>query len=107
AGLPADRVARENLGALRFVKDSGGAEARVLGETTDFSGARVLEIGCGDGRLTWLYAPRAESVLVLDPDEELIALAWADTPPELADRVRFEVGEAEDLSQTATFDVAF
>ena len=28
-------------------------------------------------------------------------------PPELAGRVRFEVGEAEDLSQTAAFDVAF
>jgi 2-polyprenyl-3-methyl-5-hydroxy-6-metoxy-1,4-benzoquinol methylase len=92
---------------LGFVRDSGGAEARVLGGTTDFSGARVLEIGCGDGRLTWLYAPRAESVLGLDPDEEQIALARADNPPELADRVRFEVGKAEDLSQTAIFDVAF
>jgi 2-polyprenyl-3-methyl-5-hydroxy-6-metoxy-1,4-benzoquinol methylase len=67
----------------------------------------VLEVGCGDGRLTWLYAPRAESVLGIDPDEEQIALARADTPPEVADRVQFEVGEAEDLSRTAVFDVAF
>jgi 2-polyprenyl-3-methyl-5-hydroxy-6-metoxy-1,4-benzoquinol methylase len=67
----------------------------------------VLEVGCGDGRLTWLYAPRARSVLGIDPDEEQIALARADTPPELADRVRFEIGEAEDLSRTAVFDVAF
>jgi 2-polyprenyl-3-methyl-5-hydroxy-6-metoxy-1,4-benzoquinol methylase len=92
---------------LGFVKDSGGAEARVLGGTADFSGARVLEVGCGDGRLTWLYAPRAASVLGLDPDEEQIALAQSSTPTNLADRVRFEVGEAEDLSQTAIFDVAF
>jgi cyclopropane fatty-acyl-phospholipid synthase-like methyltransferase len=92
---------------LGYVKDPEGAEARVLVETADFTGRRVLEIGCGDGRLTWLYAPRAESVLGVDPDEEQIALARSATPPELADRVRFEVGEAEDLSRTAVFDVAF
>jgi cyclopropane fatty-acyl-phospholipid synthase-like methyltransferase len=92
---------------LGYVKDPEGAEARVLVETADFTGRRVLEIGCGDGRLTWLYAPRAESVLGVDPDKEQIALARSATPPELADRVRFEVGEAEDLSRTAVFDVAF
>jgi 2-polyprenyl-3-methyl-5-hydroxy-6-metoxy-1,4-benzoquinol methylase len=92
---------------LGYVKDPDGAEASVLGGVADFSGRRVLEVGCGDGRLTWLYAPRAESVLGIDPDEEQIALARADTPPELADRVQFEVGEAEDLSRTAVFDVAF
>ena len=92
---------------MGFVKDSGGAEARVLVSTIDFSGASVLEVGCGDGRLTWLYAPRAASVCGLDPDEEQIALARSATPPELADRVQFEVGEAEDLSRTAVFDVAF
>ena len=92
---------------MGFVKDSGGAEARVIAGTTDFSGARVLEIGCGDGRLTWLYAPKAESVLGLDPDEEQIELAKSNTPPELAGRVRFEAGEVEDLSKTAIFDVAF
>ena len=89
------------------VKDPEGAEARVVGQTADFTGARVLEVGCGDGRLTWLYAPRAESILGIDPDEEQISLARSATPPEVADRVRFEVGEAEDLSRTAVFDVAF
>ena len=92
---------------MGYVKDPDGAEARVLGGVADFSGRRVLEIGCGDGRLTWLFAPRAESVLGIDPDEEQIALARWNTPPELADRVQFEVGEAEDLSKTAVFDVAF
>ena len=89
------------------VKDPEGAEALVVGQTADFTGARVLEVGCCDGRLTWIYAPRAESVLGIDPDEELIGIARSATPPELADRVQFEVGEAEDLSRTAVFDVAF
>ena len=36
------------------------------------SGCRVLEIGCGDGRLTRRYASRVGSVVALDPDESLI-----------------------------------
>lgn len=89
------------------LKDPEGAEARALSELGDFTGKRVLEVGCGDGRLTWLYAGRAESVLGIDPEEEQITLARSQTPPALADRVRFEVGQAEDLARTAVFDVAF
>jgi ubiquinone/menaquinone biosynthesis C-methylase UbiE len=33
---------------------------------------RVLEIGCGDGRLTRRYAPRVGSVIAIDPDPSLI-----------------------------------
>jgi 16S rRNA A1518/A1519 N6-dimethyltransferase RsmA/KsgA/DIM1 with predicted DNA glycosylase/AP lyase activity len=34
---------------------------------------RVVEIGCGDGRLTRRYSARVESVLAIDPDEALVA----------------------------------
>jgi 2-polyprenyl-3-methyl-5-hydroxy-6-metoxy-1,4-benzoquinol methylase len=89
------------------VRDVDDGEARVLRSCRDFDGANVLEVGCGDGRLTRLYESRAESVLGIDPDEESIETARADTPPELSERVRFEVGKAEDLSKTAAFGVAF
>jgi 2-polyprenyl-3-methyl-5-hydroxy-6-metoxy-1,4-benzoquinol methylase len=89
------------------VRDVDNAEAHVLRSCGDFDGANVLEVGCGDGRLTWLYAARAKSVLGIDPEEEEIAAARSATPPELAERVRFEVGTAEDLSKTAAFEVAF
>ena len=92
---------------MTSLKDPEGAELRALGALVDFSGKRVLEVGCGDGRLTWLYAHQAESVLGIDPEEEEIALARSQTPPELVDRVQFEVGTAEDLSRTAVFGVAF
>ena len=92
---------------MGWLRDASGTEAQVLRSCTDFDGARVLEIGCGDGRLTWLYAERAESVVGLDPAEDEIQLAREQIPPELAERVRFEVGAAEDLSRTAVFDVAF
>jgi ubiquinone/menaquinone biosynthesis C-methylase UbiE len=90
------------------VKDPEGAEARALAEVIDFSGRRVLEIGCGDGRMTWLFAPQAREVLGIDPDEELIADARAATPPELAERVSFLVAEAAELEiPPAKFDIAF
>jgi ubiquinone/menaquinone biosynthesis C-methylase UbiE len=53
------------------------------------SGAHVLEVGCGDGRLTWRYADRAGSVLGIDPKADTIARARASTPPRLQDRVTF------------------
>ncbi len=33
--------------------DPEDTEITVIHELVDFSGADVLEVGCGDGRLTW------------------------------------------------------
>jgi 16S rRNA A1518/A1519 N6-dimethyltransferase RsmA/KsgA/DIM1 with predicted DNA glycosylase/AP lyase activity len=35
--------------------------------------AHVVEVGCGDGRLTRRYADLAASVLAFDPDEAAVA----------------------------------
>jgi 16S rRNA A1518/A1519 N6-dimethyltransferase RsmA/KsgA/DIM1 with predicted DNA glycosylase/AP lyase activity len=43
--------------------------------------ARVIEVGCGDGRLTRRYAAHAASVLAFDPDEAAIAAMRSDRPP--------------------------
>jgi cyclopropane fatty-acyl-phospholipid synthase-like methyltransferase len=58
-----------------------------LNETTalfglfhDFAEKSVLEIGCGDGRLTWRYAGRAARVTAIDPDEGKFAKAIATRP---------------------------
>ncbi|MBX7098728.1 MAG: methyltransferase domain-containing protein [Myxococcaceae bacterium] len=66
--------------------------------------ARVLDVGCGTGRLTcWLAArlgPKAR-VVGIDPLEHRIAVARSH-----GGTARFEVGRAEDLSafQDASFD---
>ena len=93
---------------MTSVKDPTGVEARVLAELADFDAKRVLEIGCGDGRLTWLYAEQAKEVLGVDSDEEAIRDARAALPDRLADRVEFRVADAEALDvPRQRFDIAF
>jgi 16S rRNA A1518/A1519 N6-dimethyltransferase RsmA/KsgA/DIM1 with predicted DNA glycosylase/AP lyase activity len=38
-----------------------------------FTARRVLEVGCGDGRLTRRYADVAASVIAIDPDADAVA----------------------------------
>ncbi|MGH2922258.1 MAG: class I SAM-dependent methyltransferase [Gaiellaceae bacterium] len=93
---------------MSSVKDATGAEARALAELADFTGKRVLEVGCGDGRLTWLYAHDAREVLGVDSDGDAIEEARAALLAELADRVSFRVAEAEALDvPPPRFDIAF
>ena len=69
-------------------------------------GVNVLEIGCGDGRLTWLYADQAAHVVALDPKADDIALAVQNCPPHLRERVEFRTGAIQDFASSGTFDLA-
>ena len=69
--------------------DPENNETRALFGLADFTGRRVLEIGSGDGRLTWRYADRAAHVTAIDPFADGIARARANLPNELRDRVEF------------------
>lgn len=89
------------------VIDPEGAETDAMDHVgAEIAGSRVLEVGCGDGRLTWRYAARAASVLGIDPDAEEIALARAATPPGLRARVEFRGTGIESLDvPPGSFDV--
>ena len=94
-------------GAVLSAYPPDGAELRLIERFTSLRRKRVLEIGCGDGRLTLQYAPFAESVLAIDPDRASIDEAlW-----QLADlgiqNVDFRVGSIEHLADRgAPFDAA-
>jgi ubiquinone/menaquinone biosynthesis C-methylase UbiE len=88
------------------VLDPEGAHFAALERVADFAGARVLEVGCGDGRLTFPVAGRARSVLAFDPDADAVEEARADLPAELARRVTFAVASATAIEiPRAAFDI--
>jgi ubiquinone/menaquinone biosynthesis C-methylase UbiE len=87
--------------------DPERTEVRVLRRHIRLAGARILEIGCGDGRLTWRIAGVARAVLAVDPNVASITQARRVTPAPLRKRVRFKVGAAEELRlPDQSFDVA-
>jgi 2-polyprenyl-3-methyl-5-hydroxy-6-metoxy-1,4-benzoquinol methylase len=89
--------------------DPENNEPRALFDLADFNDRRVLEIGCGDGRLTWRYADKAAHVTAIDPFEGSITRAKEDTPDDLKSRVEFRHSAFENFataSASSTFDIA-
>jgi ubiquinone/menaquinone biosynthesis C-methylase UbiE len=92
---------------LGIKMDPEGVELAVLDRLLPLKGRRLLEIGCGDGRLTWALAERAAAVVAIDPDGRAVARARRTLPRRVRGRVRFEVGHAETLPYPdGAFDTA-
>ena len=88
--------------------DPEGRELEALASVVDLEGLRVLDVGCGDGRLVWRIAPVAESVLGVDVDGELIETAIRETPLELRGKVEFRESSVVELDEPpARFDLVF
>jgi ubiquinone/menaquinone biosynthesis C-methylase UbiE len=69
-------------------------------------GKRVLDLGCGDGRLALGVAQFAKQVTGLDPDAELIESASDRARSAGLRNVRFEVGAGQSLPYAdAAFEV--
>ena len=68
---------------------------------------RVLDVGCGDGRVTAAIAARVPggSVLGVDPSPAMIALATERFGPAEHPNLRFEAGDARTLPYRAAFDL--
>ena len=77
--------------------DPKGLETRVIHDLIDFRGKDVLEVGCGDGRVTWRYAADAATVTAIDPDEAMVAAAQDALPEELRSTVSFRVADVTDV----------
>ena len=87
--------------------DPDGVETRVIHQLIDFRGKDILEIGCGDGRMTWRFAEHTSLVTALDPDEAMIASAKESIPDGMESKVAFHAADiaAIDLPDDA-YDVA-
>jgi len=73
-------------------------ETEALFGFVDFTDQKVLEIGCGDGRLTRHYAVRAGHVTAIDRFADGIARARGSLQHDLESRVEFHAIAFEDFA---------
>ena len=89
------------------VVDPEGAHLAALRRLADFRGRHVIELGCGDGRLTVPVARDATRVLAFDPDREKVEYARDALPAELAERVEYRVASGTAIEvERGSFDLA-
>lgn len=84
-------MAEESLAALTLARDE-----------------RILDIGCGDGKVTAAIASRvpAGSVVGVDPSRDMVDFASKRFGPPEHSNLRFEVGDARRLPFRDEFDLA-
>jgi predicted RNA methylase len=88
------------------VLDPEGAHLAALRRLGDFRGRHVLELGCGDGRLTLGIASDAASVLAFDPDREAVERAQQSLPADLAERVSYQAASGTEIElEPQSFDL--
>jgi ubiquinone/menaquinone biosynthesis C-methylase UbiE len=92
---------------MTFQKDAEKHERKALHKLVDFKNQRVLEVGCGEGRLTWEYARSAGWVVGIDPDPDAIHVAYYDMPSNLRKTTAFACASSLNLPFAhETFDIA-
>lgn len=88
-------------------KDPENSERKRLLDLGDLSDAHVLEVGSGEGRLTWKYAAATKRTVGLDPDQDALRVARADCPADLRNRVTWVTASATNIPfAKETFDRA-
>ena len=92
---------------MNEILDPEGVETRAIHNLIDFAGKDVLEVGCGEGRMTARFAGVTASVLAFDPHEPSIAVARRETPDTLGGKVNFQAAGMVDIALAeSTYDVA-
>ncbi|HET9907127.1 MAG TPA: class I SAM-dependent methyltransferase [Anaerolineales bacterium] len=92
---------------MTIQRDPEPKEIKYLHKFADFSEKRVLEIGCGEGRLTWQYARKSKITIGFDVDADALRVASIERPSDLQSKVLFSRAESEYLPfHKETFDMA-
>ena len=92
---------------MSLQKDPEQNERKLIHRSVNFDEKRVLEIGCGEGRLTWQYAHASSLTIGLDSDRNALRVASIDRPTKLDGKVHFSAAKAEYLPfRKETFDIA-
>ena len=92
---------------MSLQRDPEGFEQKILHTFVDFKDKRVLEVGCGEGRLTWKYAGASNLTVGFDPDHDALRVARADSPHDLQQHVHFANASASHIPfSKETFDIS-
>lgn len=84
-----------------------GIEKQYLLDMLEVEGSRILEIGCGDGRLTWHFAELAHSVVASDVTPNALGEALRQRPVQLSETVSILEASGVHLPfKSASFDQA-
>lgn len=88
-------------------KDPENIEAKTLNRLVNFQDKRVLEVGCGEGRLTFKYAVLAKQVVAFDPDHDALRVAKADARMKGISTIQFAEASASHIPfSKEKFDIA-
>ena len=92
---------------MSLQKDPENLEAKKLQSLIDFQNKRVLEVGCGEGRLTFKYASASSLTIGFDSDHSALRIARADCPIDLHPKIKFTGASARYIPfSKETFDIA-
>lgn len=88
-------------------RDEAGVEGAAIDDLVALRDRRVLDVGCGDGRLTVFAAARGATVYAFDPSNENLIMADAALTAEQRSQVTFAAHTAEALeAPRERFDIA-
>ncbi len=93
---------------MPFVIDPAGYEVRMLKRAASWRGARILEIGSGEGRLTLRLASLGPGRIdAFDPDPARVRSARRALPARYRDLIHYSLGQAERIKhREGVFDIA-
>ena len=92
---------------MTLLKDPEHSEPKYLHKFADFTDRRVLEVGSGEGRMTWQYAKAVQVTIGVDPDRDSLRIARVDRPHDLESKALFTCAASEYLPfSKETFDIA-
>jgi ubiquinone/menaquinone biosynthesis C-methylase UbiE len=92
---------------MSLQRDPDRNEMKFLHRFVDLKDQRVLEIGCGEGRLTWQYANETRFTLAVDLDHDSLRVATVDRLSGLEDIVRLACADSLHLPfAKEKFDIA-